>query len=119
MTPARAERIHEKLRAICLALPETAETHTWGHPNFRVANKIFCAFEVYKDEPSICFKVGKPLLGVFLNDSRFYQTPYVGKHGWVSLRAGSGRLNWKEIGELVRQSYQLIAPARILKSSAP
>jgi predicted DNA-binding protein (MmcQ/YjbR family) len=44
---------------------------------------------------------------VVLEDSRFYRTPYVGQHGWVSLRART-KLNWKEIGELIRGSYELV-----------
>ena len=31
----------KKMRAICLALPETKETPTWGQPHFRVGEKIF------------------------------------------------------------------------------
>ena len=45
--------------------------------------------------------------GVFLDDVRFYKTPYIGKHGWVSLKV-AGKLNWKEIAELAKGSYQLV-----------
>ena len=31
----------DRLRAICLALPEAAERETWGHATFRVRDKIF------------------------------------------------------------------------------
>ena len=31
----------ERLRSICLALPETAEVEAWGEPTFRVKGKIF------------------------------------------------------------------------------
>jgi predicted DNA-binding protein (MmcQ/YjbR family) len=44
---------------------------------------------------------------VFLEDDRFYRTPYVGQHGWVSLRANT-KLNWVEIRGLVEGSYQLV-----------
>ena len=43
----------------------------------------------------------------FSGRPRFYRTPYVGQHGWVSLRATT-RLNWEEIAELVRGSYELV-----------
>ena len=33
-----------RLRALCLALPESSEKLAWGEPTFRVRNKIF-AFE--------------------------------------------------------------------------
>jgi predicted DNA-binding protein (MmcQ/YjbR family) len=96
------------LRKICLALPKTSETSTFGHPTFQVATKTFSVLETYKGELSICVKVGKPMQAVFLEDSRFYRTPYVGQHGWVSLRANT-KLDWKEIEELVRGSYELVS----------
>jgi len=96
-----------KLREICLALPKTSETTTFGHPTFQVGTKTFTVLETYKGELSICVKVGKSMQPVFLEDSRFYRTPYVGQHGWVSLRART-KLNWKEIGELIRGSYELV-----------
>ena len=100
--------IANRLRKICLALDETDETETFGHPTFRVAGKAFCVFEEYKGKPAIAVKVGLPLQGAFLIDERFYRTPYVGQHGWVSLKT-DGRLDWREVEELVKGSYRLMA----------
>jgi predicted DNA-binding protein (MmcQ/YjbR family) len=101
-----------RLRRICLALPGATEIETWGHPTFQVNEKTFCVFEEYKGEPAIVVKVGKAALGIFVQDPRFYQSPYIGKHGWVSLRA-NGPLNWEEVEELVKGSHSLVAPAGI------
>ena len=108
------KKILAKLREICLALPKSSETVTFGHPTFQVGTKTFSVLETYKGELSICVKVGKKMQPIFLEDPRFYRTPYVGQHGWVSLRAKT-RLDWDEIGELVRGSYQLVT---ILKKRA-
>lgn len=35
--------VFARARALCLAFPETAETVSWGHPNFRAGKKTFCA----------------------------------------------------------------------------
>ena len=105
MTPQAVER----LRKICLALPGATETVTFGHPTFQAAGKTFCVLDVYKGETAIAVKVGKTMQGVFLQDSRFYMTPYIGKNGWVSLRT-DGKLDWKEIAELAKASYQLVRP---------
>src|SRR5262252_6574156 len=102
------KKILLKLREICLALPKTSETTSFGHPTFQVGTKTFTVLETYKGELSICVKVGKSMQPVFLEDSRFYRTPYVGQHGWVSLRART-KLNWKEIEDLVRGSYELVS----------
>ena len=52
---------------------------------------------------------------VFLQDTRFYRTPHVAQHDYVSLRA-SGKLDWAEIAELARGSYGLSLAAKKRKS---
>ncbi len=84
----------KKLRAICLRLPAASEGVSFGHPTFRIEGKIFAVLEEYKNELGICVKVGTLLEGVFLDDSRFFRTPYIGKHGWVTLRIYAAPLNW-------------------------
>ncbi|MGA8021983.1 MAG: MmcQ/YjbR family DNA-binding protein [Candidatus Acidiferrales bacterium] len=105
----------KKLRAICLRLPAATEGVTFGHPTFRIAGKMFAVLEEYKGELGICVKVGTLMQGVFLDDPRFFRTPYIGKHGWVTLRVHAARLNWSEIGELVKGSYELVAPTKAAK----
>jgi len=103
--------ILKKLRKVCLGLADAEETISFGHPTFRVrGGKIFAVLETYKGELGICVNVGKLMQGMFLDDPRFFRTPYIGKHGWVTLRVYAERLNWKEIHELVTGSYRLVAP---------
>jgi predicted DNA-binding protein (MmcQ/YjbR family) len=97
-----------RVRKICMALPETTETETFGHPTFRVDGKSYCVVEEYKGEQAVAVKVGLPLQGAFLKDTRFYKTPNVGSQGWVSLRMG-GKLDWHEVADLVKGSYRLMA----------
>ena len=101
------KKILAKLRELCLALPKSSETITFGHPTFQVGTKTFAVLETYKGELSICVKVGKKMQPIFLEDPRFYRTPYVGQHGWVSLRANT-KLNWKEIAQLLSGSHELV-----------
>jgi predicted DNA-binding protein (MmcQ/YjbR family) len=35
----------DRVRQICLALPEAAEKETWGEATFRVRDKIFAQYE--------------------------------------------------------------------------
>jgi len=106
------DAILKRLRKICLRLPAATEGITFGHPTFRVEKKMFAVLEEYKGELGICLKVGTLLQGVFLDDPRFFRTPYIGKHGWVTLRVYAARLNWTEIRELLKGSYDLVAPAK-------
>ena len=98
-----------KLRKLCLHLPGTAETVTFGHPTFQVGGKTYAVLEEYKGELGIALKVGKLIQGVFLKDPRFFLTPYAGKHGWVTLRVHAAPLNWEEVGGLLKGSHQLVS----------
>ena len=51
--------------------------------------------------------------GALPNDKRFLKTPYVGKHGWVSLIV-DGKLDAKLLAGLVRQAYEQVALRRML-----
>lgn len=115
------ESILKKLRKVSLRLRDAEETVSFGHPTFRVrGGKIFAVLETYKGELGICVNVGKLMQGIFLDDPRFFRTPYVGKHGWVTLRVYAAPLNWKEIAELVKGSYLLAGakPAKKQRRSA-
>ena len=103
----KEDRVLERLRGICLALPETDEVRTWGHPTFRARKKAFAVLEEYKGELSLAFQVDKRHQDLFLKDLRFYHTPYIGRHGWVSLRVGR-RVNWIEVKHLVGESHRLV-----------
>lgn len=101
-------QILDRLRKICRRLPGTSETVTFGHPTFQANGKTFAVLETYKGELGIAVKVEKELQGIFLNDARFFRTPYVGKHGWVTLRVYAARLHWEEVAELLKGSYLLV-----------
>jgi len=102
------QQILERLRKICRALPSTSETVTFGHPTFQVGGKTFAVLEDYKGELGICVKVERELQGMFLDDPRFFRTPYIGKHGWITLRTYAARLNWEEVADLLKGSYRLV-----------
>jgi predicted DNA-binding protein (MmcQ/YjbR family) len=102
------QAILKKLRAICRALPKASETVTFGHPTFQVAKKTFCVLEEYKGELCIVFKAELPAQQSLIKSPRFFTAPYIGKHGWVSLRCSSA-LDWKEIKDLVVESRRLVA----------
>ena len=93
-----------------------SETVTFRHSAFQAGGKTFAVFEQYKREFGLAVKVEELLQAVFLKDPRFYLTPYIGKHGWATPRMEGAPLNWREIGELVKNSHRLIAPKRLPKT---
>jgi predicted DNA-binding protein (MmcQ/YjbR family) len=44
------------------------------------------------------------------NPAKFYLPAYMAHRGWVALRLDVGKVDWEEVAELVRGSYQLVAP---------
>ena len=112
----RPDRL-ERLRTICLALPEATEKVAWGDPTWRVRNKIFTMqkgnFE--GGTPSIWLKVedGGQAVLVESKPERFFVPPYVGHKGWVGIDMARGRIPWGLVEELIRDSYRLIAPKRL------
>ncbi|MBI5363641.1 MAG: MmcQ/YjbR family DNA-binding protein [Planctomycetes bacterium] len=108
-----------RLCKLALALPGASETVTFGHPAFRVAKKLFVVLEEYRGELCLVFKAELPRQQELVLSPRFFVAPYVGKHGWVSLRVHAAPLDWKEIAELVRESWRLVAPRRLTAELAP
>jgi predicted DNA-binding protein (MmcQ/YjbR family) len=102
----------KRLRGLCLALPETSERSSWGHPNFRAGKKTFAAFEVIRNRPSVAFRLPANEVEQFLLRKAFFATPY-GRGLWVSLWA-DGKIDWKLVERLLRRSYQVVALKRML-----
>ena len=102
----------DRLRTLCLAYPETSETASWGHPNFRAGKKTFVAFESIKGRPSIAFRLTSPEVERLLARQQFFVTPY-GRGQWVSLWA-EGAIDWKAVTALVDRSYRLVAQKRMI-----
>ena len=106
-----------KIRKICLSLPGTKETMTWGKPHFRVGEKIFAGYGQEGGKHVIGFKLEMAHAKAIIKDPRFYRAPYVGHKGWVSMDA-AGVKDWEEVRSLILESYSLIAPKKLLANSA-
>jgi len=107
----------ERLRAICLALPETTEKIAWGEPTWRVKGKLFAQLDNHHhgaDHLAVWLPapLGEQESMIFLDPARFFRPPYVGQRGWVGVRI-DGRPDWAEVATLVKQAYREVAPARL------
>jgi len=113
--PKNTDPILERIRAICLALPDTKETLTWGKPHFRVLDKIFCGYGEENGAPSVGFKLPKEVAFAIVSDPRYFRAPYVGQHGWVGRWANTIKAkDWAELKEMIEGSYRQIAPKKSL-----
>jgi predicted DNA-binding protein (MmcQ/YjbR family) len=114
---AKTTSVLTRLRRICLSLPDTRETLTWGEPHFRVGDKIFCGCGDENSRPRIGFKLEREHAEAILQDPRFRRAPYVGHKGWVSMDASRVE-DWTEVRALVLESYRLIAPKKTVGTVA-
>ncbi|PYP80749.1 MAG: phosphoribosylglycinamide formyltransferase [Gemmatimonadetes bacterium] len=110
----------ERLRALCLSLPEAHEVEAWGEPTFRVKNKLFAMYATSETHhgagrPAVWIKsaaVTQDML-VRAEPSRYFVPPYVGKSGWVGAFLDK-RPDWEIVADLLRDAYRLTAPKKIL-----
>ena len=109
-----------KLRKLCLALPDAHEVEAWGEPTFRVRNKLFAMFASADNHHgggrhAVWCKAapGNQELMIRSAPTRFFKPPYVGPSGWVGIWL-DGKVDWEEVADLVRDSYFLVAPKRLV-----
>ncbi len=109
-----------KLRKLCLALPEAHEVEAWGEPTFRVKNKIFAMHAAANNHhgagrASVWCKAAPGNQEIMIRHApkKFFVPPYVGPSGWVGIYLDAN-VDWPEVQELLRDSYRLIAPKKLI-----
>ena len=101
-----------KLRTICLGLPRTKETATWGKPHFRVGEKIFCGCGEQNGRPSLGLKMPPDEARILMRVPGVSKAPYSRPNdGWVAIDPCTFD-DWDEIERLIVGSYRLVAPKR-------
>jgi predicted DNA-binding protein (MmcQ/YjbR family) len=105
----------ERLRVVCLKLPESSEQGGVGDPSFKVRNKIFAMQHLMDGRRSIWCKASPGAQDVLVgsNPERFFVPPYVGRYGWIGTWLDV-EMDWEEVTDLIEESYRLIAPKHLL-----
>jgi len=112
----------ERLRRICLALPETSEKVSHGEPTWWVGRKMFATLDDHHHGAAhLAVWLAAPLLTQELlvqqDSKRFFVPPYVGPRGWVGVRI-DGRPRWRQVETLVRDAWAHVAPPKIYQAYA-
>lgn len=110
----------QRLRSICLALPEAQEKETWEAPTFRVRDRIFAMVRRDNALLSVWMKApdGAQEVLVGADPKRFFRPPYLGHRGWIGVRLDDGP-DWEEVAVLVRRSFLMTAPKKLSKQLEP
>jgi hypothetical protein len=103
----------EDFRRIALSLPAACERETWGHPTFRVRDKMFAALAA--DGASASVKARKTAQAALVaSEPEVFSIPaYVGVHGWVGIALA--RVDPEELHELVTEAWLMTAPKRLAR----
>ena len=119
MSRVEPEELVERLRAVCLALPEVTEKVSHGSPSWFV-RKMFVSYVGYHHgDEHLALWVAAPEGAqeemVAAEPDRFFVPPYVGHRGWIGLRLDvePDGPDWDEVREVVTDAYRHIAPKRL------
>jgi hypothetical protein len=122
MSPRRrsAGDLLERVRAICLALPEVTERPSHGAPTWFVRGKKTFATLWVDGHHDLRFPHlwcaaphGAQDALIEAAPDRFFRPPYVGGRGWIGMRL-DGDVDWDEIRDLCRDAYCVVAPRTLV-----
>ena len=110
-----AEAMLDNVRNICLALPEAVEhIDGFGHNTFKINGKSFVISGESEKGFSLSFKSDRETQELLLQKEKYFKTPYIGRHGWVSIQ-NPDREDWDELTYLIQEGYLRAAPKRMVK----
>lgn len=112
----QGEKQMERVRRICLSLPESWEKISHGEPTFFVRKKVFamCSNNHHNDghiAVTIPAAIGIQAMLIERSPDKFYRPPYVGVRGWVGIELG--KVSDEELGLHIREAWRLIAPEKL------
>jgi hypothetical protein len=119
--PRKREQTLEKIREICLGLPETSERLSHGSPTFFVREKRSFLTVLTDHHGDGRFAIwcaapeGMQQALVEADPERFFVPPYVGHRGWLGARLDRG-LDWNELAGIIEDAYAEVAPAGLVDS---
>ena len=102
----------QRVRKICLSLPDTMEKISHGEPTFFVKKRVFAMFSNnHHHDGHVAVWVPAPpgLQEALIAEApeTYYRPPYVGGSGWVAVELD--QIGDEALGAHIRQAWNLIA----------
>jgi len=114
----------ERVRRLCLALPEVTERASHGEAAW-FAKKQFVMFAGHHHDDRVGIWAAAPenaqARWLEVAPDRFFFPPYVGVRGWigvyldVALIGDAEQAHWDDVAEIVEDAYRHVATARLLR----
>jgi predicted DNA-binding protein (MmcQ/YjbR family) len=118
-SPAGDQRLIERLRALCLALPEANERVSHGEPTwFAGKGKVFAMLDNHHHGAGhlavwLPLPPGAQEALIAEDGARYFRPPYVGPSGWVGVVLDT-RPDWRTVAGLVEQAYRHVATRKLI-----
>ena len=102
----------ERVRRLCLALPDTLEKLSHGEPTFFVNNKVFAMFsDDHHGDGHVSVMIpaaeGEQAALIKAEPGTYYLPPYVGVKGWVGIELAA--IGDEELAVHLLEAWKLIA----------
>jgi hypothetical protein len=111
-------RLIERLRRICLALPQAVEKESHGEPTwFAGRGKVFAMLDDHHHGAAhlsvwLPAPLGAQEALIDADPERFFLPPYVGPKGWVGVVLDT-KPDWGVVEGLVREAFLLVATPKL------
>ena len=107
----------ERVRKICLSLPEASEKLSHGEPTFFVNKKVFVMFaNNHHDDGHLAVWLpvpdGMQISLINISPEIYFKPPYVGVRGWVGIELT--RITEEDLVFHIQTAWELVAPKRLL-----
>jgi hypothetical protein len=115
--PVEVAEALSRVRAVCLALPETTERLSHGGPAFFIRNrKCFVMFlDDHHDDGRLAIWCAAPdgvqADLIETDPERFFRPPYVGHLGWLGVQLGG--IDDAELAAICREAFTTVASATV------
>ena len=113
----------QRVRALCLSLPEVNERLSHGSPTFFIRDKktFVMYLDNHHDDGRLALWCAAPEgmqeTLVRVEPEHYFRPPYVGHRGWIGVRLDRG-LDWNEIAGAIEDAYAEIAPRSLVEEAA-
>jgi predicted DNA-binding protein (MmcQ/YjbR family) len=117
---ASDQRLVERVRKLCMKLPEANEKISHGEPTwFAGKGKVFAMIDGHHhNSPHLSVWLPQPFGAqealIDADPERFFRPPYVGVSGWVGVVLDT-KPDWGVVEGLIRESYLHVATAKLSK----
>jgi hypothetical protein len=112
----------DRVRELCLSLPETSERLSHGQPTFFIRDKktFVMYMDNHHDDGRLALWCAAPdgMQAALVDGApeHYFVPPYVGQRGWIGVRLDRG-LDWNEIAGAIEEAYLTVAPRRLVEAA--